>query len=98
VLLLVNDNGARPGTGDAPLGYRFFFVDSLKMTSAAATMTAMMIFPTHLLGMSGTTLLRSGGPAEEVAEEEREPILLTCDASVASVAATRPRPGCRPPP
>lgn len=58
------NNGARPGTGDAPLGYRFFFVDSLKMTSAAAWMTAMRILPTHLLGMRDTTLLRSGGPAE----------------------------------
>ena len=98
MLLRVNDNGARPDAGGAPLGYRFFFVASLRMTSAAAWMTAMMIFPTQLLGMSGTTLLRSGGPAEEVAEEEREPNLLACDACVASVASTRPPPRCRPPP
>lgn len=57
------NNGARPSTSDAPLGYRFFFVDSLKMISAAAWMTAMMIFPTHRLGMRDTMLLRFGGPA-----------------------------------
>ena len=64
VLLLLEEQRRAPARAARPLGYRFFFVVSLRMTSAAATRMAMTSFPTHLLGMSGTTLLRSGGPAE----------------------------------
>lgn len=56
--------GARPGTGDLPLDYRVFLVDSPTMTWAIAVITALRTFSTHFFAMSGTKPLRSGGPAE----------------------------------
>ncbi len=56
--------GRAPARATRPLGYRFFFVVSLTITSAAALSTARAIFPIHFFAMNRTTLLRSGRPAE----------------------------------
>ncbi len=66
-------NEAPAGTGRGPHGYRDFllFADSDKTTSAAATITATRICPSHFLGMSGTTLLLPAGPPKLRVEELR---------------------------
>lgn len=74
-------NEAPAGSGRGPRGYRVFllFADSDKTTSAAATMRATKICPSHFLGMSGTTLLLPAGPPKLRVEELREPMLTGSD-------------------